>query len=152
MQTLETMDYNHIVMLTFVPAISISDEDGSIDEPTVMIYTDETNTNYAFPFLTDRIREIYDNIMAPYINYELEYTPEKVTIIVPIMDWDEVDALRDQTNWDVTEGEGWGDLTLDEETAQLVNLDLEAGEDILYIPFLNDVQVSEIPPLNNNMF
>ena len=128
-----------LVELTFVPATSVTDLDGSSDEPTITIYADDEN--YAFPLLTDKIASIYRNILLPFLNWEMIYSPEKVIILVPISDLNDIDILRDQTNFDVTEGEEWGDLTLDDETRIFFDPDLVDGGDILYIPYLDDIRI-----------
>lgn len=131
----------YLVLLTFVPAISVTDETGSSDDPIITIYADPQNRRYAFPLLTDRIASIYKNILRPFIHWEMEYSPEKVVILVPVSDLNQVDQLRDQTNFDVTEGEGWGDLNLDDESLTFYDPDLEGSGEILYVPFLDDVEI-----------
>ena len=131
----------YLVLLTFVPAISITDETGSSDDPIITIYADPENQRYAFPLLTSKIASIYRNILSPFIHWEMEYSPEKVVILVPISNLDDIDRLRDQTNYDVTEGEGWGDLSLDDESLTFYNPDLVGSGAILYIPFLDDVEI-----------
>lgn len=136
-----TSDQPYLVRLTFVPATSTEDVDGSSDDPIITIYADAEHTQYAFPILTDRIASIYKNILSPFIHWEMEYSPEKVVISVPISDLDDVDVLRDQTNFDVTEGEGWGDLSLDDESLIFYDPNLEGSGEILYVPFLDDVEI-----------
>lgn len=141
LRKMATTDQPYLVRLTFVPATSTENVDGSMDDPIITIYADPDNTQYAFPLLTERIASIYNNILSSFIHWEMEYSPNKVVILVPISDLGDVDILRDQSNFDVSEGEGWGDLSLDDESLTFYNPDLEGNGEILYIPFLDDVEV-----------
>ena len=131
------------VTLTFVPAIAVMNEDGSITEPIITIYSDEPSQTYAFPFLTKRIIQIYTNVLFPFINWEMDYSPERVVITVPISDLDRLDELRDRVNFDVNGGQDWGNLALDGETiayglTKIVD-ELEEGGKILYIPLIENI-------------
>lgn len=133
------VDEAYLVILTFVPATSVMNPDGSTDEPLITIYNEEGG--YAFPIMTHKIASIYKNILAPYQNYEIVYAAEKVTIYVLVSNRNEIDPLVDQVNYDVAEGDGWGDLILDDETLTYYHPNLEGYGGILYVPLLQDVEI-----------
>lgn len=139
---------SYLVVLTFLPAISFLGPDGEIDDPIITIYRDSPVEGqpiaYAFPILTERIYEIYRNVMMSIgdIQWTLEYTPDQVTIQIPITDLSLVDIIQDQSNFDITEGDNWGNLILDQESRAFIDTgELEEDENILYIPLLSNLAV-----------
>lgn len=139
-----------LVLLTFVPAIATSIGDGSRTEPDITIYVEDEygDVQYAFPFLTNRIYSIMQNVVgSDYIIRDFRFTPERITLIVEAKNRDDVDALVDRVNYDYTEGEDWGDLNLDAETLiPLANLNLAEDTSIGFIPLLEDYKILDSGP------